>query len=131
MALGDSWLFLKRVVLPESKEHPSEDLIMWHLKQRKLRPNMITRWGRMPRPKARTTHGFKGQPVPTNEELLANPPEGVGEDGDVEKAETFFDDNKDYDPIPRWQQLLEQRLADEENAKAREEWYKVNDRSRE
>ena len=131
MALGDSWLFLKRVVLPESKEHPSYDLIMWHLKQRKLRPNMITRWESMPRPKARTTHDFKGEPIPTNEELRANPPEGVGEDGDVENAETFFDENQHWDPIPRWQQLLEHRLADEENDKAREEWYGLHDGSRE
>ena len=104
MALEDAWLVLKRVVLPESEEHWSPDLIMWHLKQRQLgNPE----WDSMPRPKARTTHGFHGEPVP--EDILANPPIAVA---DVTA-------NTDEE----WQKKIQMREADDENQAARREWY--------
>ena len=109
MALEHAWLFLKRVVLPESKEYPSEDLIMWHLKQRQL-GNWA--WNKMPRPKARTTHGFQGQPIPTNEEMLANPPE------DSEGIEMDRPEGGE-----EWQRKVQMRLRNDENQAARREWY--------
>ncbi len=111
VALEDAWLFLKGVVLPESEEHWSPDLIMWHLKQRGLgtpegiQPLCI--WDSMPRPKARTTHGFHGEPVP--EDILANPPIA------------FADVTENTDE--EWQKKIQMREADDENQAARREWY--------
>ena len=101
-----AWVLLKRVVLPESKEHWSPDMIMWHLKQRQLGN---PQWNKMPRPKARTTHGFHGEPV--SEDIPANPPIAVA---DVTA-------NTDED----WQKKIQMRQADDENVEARREWYGV------
>jgi len=101
---NQAWTLLKRVVLPESKEPFSPEMIMWHLKQRQLGNN---KWEKMPRPEARITHGFHGEPVPEN----ANPPVAVA---DVTA-------NTDED----WQKKIQMRQADDENVEARREWYGV------
>ena len=101
-----AWTLLKRVVLPESKEPFSPDMIMWHLKQRQLGN---PQWNAMPRPKARTTHGFHGEPV--SEDILANPPIAVAD------VTTNTDEE--------WRKKIQMREADDENVDARREWYGV------
>ena len=90
-----SWRLLKKQYVPE-----------WHLKQRFPKGKPITEvkpWKRMPRPpKARTTHGFQGEPIPTNEEILDNPPVAVP---DV----TEHTDEE-------WRKKIRMRMADDENA---------------
>ena len=115
-AFDRAWALLKRVILPESKEHWSPDMIMWHLKQRQWDPSDIDefqagrednwRWRAMPRPKARTTHGFHGEPVP--EDILANPPMAVPD------VTAHTDEG--------WRKKIQTRQADDENTEARRRW---------
>ena len=90
-----AWRLFKKQYVPE-----------WHLKQRFPKGKPITEvkpWKRMPRPpKARTTHGFHGEPIPTNEEILDNPPVAVP---DV----TEHTDEE-------WWKRIQMRMADDENA---------------
>lgn len=119
-AFERAWDILKRVVLPESSEPFGPDMLMWHLGQRFVDPKTGKKrltaentgpnssWEAMPRPKARTTHGFTGNPIP--EDILANPPVNAGPD----MTEVSDED---------WQRMIQMRMGDDENAKARLEWH--------
>jgi len=110
-AFERAWSVLKRVVLPESKEHWSPDLINWHLRQREWDPSREDKgwhWDQMERPSGKTTHGFHGEPL-SETQLSDSPPMGIAD------VTTHTDEE--------WQKKIRMREADDENTKARLEWY--------